>query len=106
MPILPPWRALPTPIASVRSVPYLRVARSVSCADGLERPSPGSPMSFQPLGSDREVSSEFQLIAGTNRDLAAFVRDGRFREDLLARMNLWTLDRKSTRLNSSHLGIS
>ncbi len=45
---------------------------------------------FLPLGSDREVSSEFQLIAGTNRDLAEAVADGRFREDLLARINLWT----------------
>lgn len=45
---------------------------------------------FLPLGSDREVSSDFQLIAGTNRDLASFVREGRFREDLLARINLWT----------------
>lgn len=45
---------------------------------------------FLPLGSDREVSSDFQLIAGTNRDLACAVREGRFREDLLARMNLWT----------------
>ena len=45
---------------------------------------------FLPLGSDREVRSDFQLIAGTNRDLAAAVREGRFREDLLARINLWT----------------
>jgi transcriptional regulatory protein RtcR len=45
---------------------------------------------FLPLGSDREVSSDFQLIAGTNRDLGEHVRDGRFREDLLARINLWT----------------
>ena len=45
---------------------------------------------FLPLGSDRESSSDFQLIAGTNRDLPAAVRDGRFREDLLARINLWT----------------
>ncbi len=45
---------------------------------------------FLPLGGDREVKSEFQLIAGTNRDLAAMVRKGRFREDLLARINLWT----------------
>ena len=45
---------------------------------------------FLPLGSDREVSSDFQLIAGTNRDLAGAVRDGRFRDDLLARINLWT----------------
>ena len=45
---------------------------------------------FLPLGSDRESSSDFQLIAGTNRDLLAAVREGRFREDLLARINLWT----------------
>ena len=45
---------------------------------------------FLPLGSDEEVHSEFQLVAGTNRDLAALVREGRFREDLLARINLWT----------------
>lgn len=45
---------------------------------------------FLPLGGDKEVKSEFQLIAGTNRDLAVMVREGRFREDLLARINLWT----------------
>ncbi|WP_371182742.1 RNA repair transcriptional activator RtcR [Xanthomonas sacchari] len=45
---------------------------------------------FLPVGSDREVESEFQLIAGTNRDLHQHVAQGRFREDLLARLNLWT----------------
>lgn len=45
---------------------------------------------FLPVGSDREVASSFQLIAGTNRDLLDDVREGRFREDLLARINLWT----------------
>ena len=45
---------------------------------------------FLPLGSDREVKSEFQLLAGTNRDLQADVAAGRFREDLFARINLWT----------------
>ena len=44
---------------------------------------------FLPLGSDRESRSDFQLIAGTNRDLYSAVREGRFREDLLARINLW-----------------
>lgn len=45
---------------------------------------------FLPFGSDREVSSDFQLIAGTNRDLRREVAEGRFREDLFARINLWT----------------
>src|SRR5262245_12496461 len=45
---------------------------------------------FYPLGSDKEARSEFQLIAGTNRDLGARVKGGEFREDLLARINLWT----------------
>ncbi len=46
--------------------------------------------SFLPVGADKEVTSDFQLIAGTNRDLSAAVAEGRFREDLLARLNLWT----------------
>ena len=45
---------------------------------------------FLPVGSDREVASDFQLIAGTNQDLPGRVGDGLFREDLLARLNLWT----------------
>lgn len=45
---------------------------------------------FLPLGSDKEAQSDFLLIAGTNRDLPARVRAGMFREDLLARINLWT----------------
>jgi transcriptional regulatory protein RtcR len=45
---------------------------------------------FLPVGADREVVSDFQLIAGTNRELAGAVEAGRFREDLLARLNLWT----------------
>jgi transcriptional regulatory protein RtcR len=42
------------------------------------------------MGSDTEVSSNFQLICGTNHDLNDDVGQGRFREDLLARINLWT----------------
>ncbi len=45
---------------------------------------------FFPLGSDKEVSSNFQLIAGTNQNLWQMVGEGRFREDLIARLDLWT----------------
>lgn len=44
---------------------------------------------FQPVGSDKMTSSNFQLIAGTNRDLSEAVVAGDFRDDLLARINLW-----------------
>ena len=45
---------------------------------------------FLPVGADREVESDFALIAGTHRDLRQMVADGTFREDLYARINLWT----------------
>lgn len=45
---------------------------------------------FLPMGADRETSSQFQLICGTNRELPRQVEKGQFREDLLARINLWT----------------
>ncbi len=45
---------------------------------------------FTPFGSDSETHSDFQLIAGTNKNLHAAVKDGTFREDLLARLNIWT----------------
>ncbi len=45
---------------------------------------------FLPMGSDDSVTSNFQLLAGTNRDLKSEVTEGKFREDLLARINIWT----------------
>ena len=45
---------------------------------------------FLPVGSDRQESSHFQLVTGTNRDLRQAVAEGTFREDLLARINLWS----------------
>ena len=45
---------------------------------------------FTPVGSDTEADSDFQLICGTNRDLHEEVAKGNYREDLLARINLWT----------------
>jgi transcriptional regulatory protein RtcR len=45
---------------------------------------------FFPMGSDREVESEFQLICGTNQDLQNRAREGKFRQDLFERINLWT----------------
>lgn len=46
--------------------------------------------SYLPLGADSEVKSDFQLIAGTNHNINETVAKGKFREDLLARINLWS----------------
>lgn len=58
---------------------------------------------FTPFGSDRETGSDFQLIAGTNCNLLRQVGEGKFREDLLARINLWTYELPSLKNRSEDL---
>jgi two-component system NtrC family response regulator len=41
---------------------------------------------FRPIGSHREVSSDFRLVAATNRDLDKQAQAGEFRADLLFRL--------------------
>lgn len=41
---------------------------------------------FRPVGSRQEKSSDFRLLAATNRDLEEMVRQGDFRQDLLFRL--------------------
>jgi two-component system, NtrC family, response regulator len=47
---------------------------------------------FRPLGSMREIASDFRLVAATNRDLKQMVKEGKFREDLLFRLRVLVLD--------------
>lgn len=43
---------------------------------------------FIRMGGKDEIEVNVRLIAATNHDLAAFVRDGKFREDLFHRLNV------------------
>lgn len=53
--------------------------------------------SYLPLGADQEIKSDFQLVAGTNKNMNQMVAEGKFREDLLARINLWSYQLPSLR---------
>jgi two-component system, NtrC family, response regulator GlrR len=46
---------------------------------------------FRPLGSDRFVRADVNVIAATNRDLGACVRNHQFRPDLFYRLNVLPL---------------
>jgi DNA-binding NtrC family response regulator len=46
---------------------------------------------FKPLGSDRFVRADVNVLAATNRDLEALVREKRFRPDLYFRLNVLSL---------------
>jgi len=47
---------------------------------------------FRPVGGGQEVTSDFRLIAATNRRLETEIRSGAFREDLLFRIRTLVLD--------------
>ena len=41
---------------------------------------------FRPLGSNKEIESDFRLVSATNRDLEKMIESGQFRKDLFFRL--------------------
>jgi predicted ATPase/transcriptional regulator with GAF, ATPase, and Fis domain len=60
---------------------------------------------FEPVGSSRTVRVSVRVIAATNRDLEQAVRDGRFRADLLYRLNVFPIAVPALRDRPSDLGL-
>lgn len=48
--------------------------------------------SYRPVGANKEVKSDFRVVAATNRDLNRHVQKGLFRDDLLFRLEGFTLE--------------
>ncbi len=46
---------------------------------------------IRPVGSDNDVQLDVQIIAATHQDLAAYVKNGTFREDLFQRLKAMTV---------------
>jgi two-component system NtrC family response regulator len=47
---------------------------------------------FTPVGSNKEIPSDFRLVAATNRNLVEMAQKGAFREDLLFRLRSITIE--------------
>jgi formate hydrogenlyase transcriptional activator len=47
---------------------------------------------FERLGSTKTIQVDVRLIAATHRDLSAMIRDGKFREDLFYRLNVFPIE--------------
>src|SRR4030095_8498177 len=47
---------------------------------------------FERLGSARTIEVSVRMIAATHRDLPAMIRDGKFREDLFYRLNVFPIE--------------
>ena len=60
---------------------------------------------YEPLGGTRTLPADVRIVAATNRDLAQFVKEGRFREDLFYRINVIRIGMPPLRTRSADVPL-
>ena len=60
---------------------------------------------FEPVGSSKTIRVSVRVIAATNRNLDQAVRDGKFRADLLYRLNVFPIDVPPLRERTSDIRL-
>jgi formate hydrogenlyase transcriptional activator len=60
---------------------------------------------FEPIGSSRTIKVNVRVVAATNRDLEALVREGKFRADLFYRLNVVPLRVPALRERASDIHL-
>lgn len=60
---------------------------------------------FERVGSNKSTKADVRIIAATHRDLETEIREGRFREDLYYRLNVFPIEMPALRERSEDIGL-